>query len=127
MADTPATTNEAVSIANKVTRFAITVGVTAAEIAAKTALPILGAPVLSQIVDFIIGKMGDFLYVFFAEHETIMIINFQTAEQKNAYMDSVAKLQAAQLSGDQKAHDEALEKAKEALANLAHWNGTASP
>lgn len=116
--------NPAVAAANKVLRFAVNLGVGSAEIAAKAALPVLGLPVISNITDFIIGKFGDYFYTFFAEHATILIINFETAEEKTAYLEAVNELQTAI---DPVAHAAALQKAKDALAKLGMWDGISTP
>lgn len=127
MENAPEVQNPTASFVNKGLRIAIDVGVTLASAAAKTALPILGLPVVSWVTDFVIGKVGDYFYVFFAEHATITILHFQTAQEKQSFDGAINSLRIAKASGDQNAHDEALKKAKEALAKLAHWDGVAHP
>lgn len=116
--------NPAVVTANKVLRFAVDLAVKSAETAVKVALPDLALPVVSSIVDFVIGKFGDYFYTFLAEHATILVINFETKQEKDNFMGAINELQTAV---DPAAHQAALQKAKDALAKLGHWDGITTP
>lgn len=127
MGDVPATENRSAGIVNSIERGAINIGMKAAKIAATAAAPFLGWPVISQLVDYVLNKIGDYFYVWIAEHSTFLIIDMQTEAEKKAYLQSVVDLQKAQTSGDQNAIDQAHKKLKEDLARLVRWDGSAHP
>ena len=127
MESEPATENGAAAAVNRILRGAVDLGTRAASVAAKTAVPVLRLPILSQLTDLVVDRVGDFIYKFFAEHATFIVIDLQTIKEKNDYLASVDRLKAAQATGDTHAIDEARKKFKDDLARLIHWDGHASP
>jgi hypothetical protein len=119
--------NEAASFTNKVLRKAIDLGVDAALAAMATQAPWIKLPIISQVTKFILGHVGDYLYRFLAEHSTFIIIDFQTAIEKQAYLQSVDKLKAAMSAGDENEAAKAREEFKRRLADLIHYSGHAHP
>lgn len=127
MGDTPTTVNEAATIANKILRTCVDGFIIVVDSALMTQAPWLKLPIVSQIYHFILNKLGDKLYEFFGTGTTFLIIDFQTVQEKNNYMVAIALLREAEKSGDPNAINEAREKAKQAMASLIHWDGSANP
>lgn len=127
MADMPGPVNTVGTIINKVLRTAIDYGVKAVKAALVVQAPWLGLPVVSQITDYLLGIVGNYFYTFFAQHATLLVIEFDTAAEKTAYLSSLDVLQKAQLGGDANAIAQAKKDAEAKLASLIHFDGWVHP
>lgn len=123
MGDTPTTVNEAATIAERVISFIIDQGLNATKAALVVQAPYLGWPVISQVTDFILAKIGEKLKKYFATRSTFLIIDFQSIEEKDAYLASVNALIAAKKGGKPDEISEAERLFKEKAAALIHNNG----
>lgn len=125
MGATPTTTNQPVQFTDAVLHGLIfDVGVNALKIYAKAQVPILGAPPLSWIFDWLVDWITGMLYVQLERFVSFAIIDFQTQSEKNSYMDAVQALSAAHKSGDLNAIEKAKEDFKTKLGNLIHYDGS---
>lgn len=70
------------------------VAVPAAKAAAVAEAPWLGAPVLSQVFDYLLGKFADWIYKALDQAVVFSIIDLQTEAQRKAYDEAVAALKA---------------------------------
>lgn len=128
MGDTPSTSNTAAKTADEIIHFAIfQVALTAAETAIIAQVAFLGWPIIKNILEWVLGFIGGFIYANLADFATLQIIDFQTGSERTAYANAEAKLRQAHLSGDQNALDQATAEFKKTLASLIHFDGSATP
>lgn len=127
MGDTATSTNGAANDLNGVIHAIVGAAIVGAETAAKAAVPWLAWPIVAQLFDYLASKFGDLIYTELATSATFFVINFQTAEEKSAYIDSLNNLQIAQSGGDADAIAKALQQARDNLGKLIHSDGSSTP
>lgn len=83
----------ATDTADSIIKYAIyEIALKAAESAAIAQVPWLAMPVVNQIFTLIMGKFADLIFTALDQAVIFSIINIETAEQRQAYDDSVVKL-----------------------------------
>lgn len=109
-------TNGAVVVTTKITaalfklleRFISTLG--------ETYQPWLNAPFVRQLFEAAIGFLGEKLSAIFQEDEALLIISFQSAQDKAHYQTALENLR----KGDD---PDALKKARDAASAIINWPG----
>lgn len=128
MGDSPATTNQAATIANKVLHALIfDVAVKAAEAELIAAFPILGAPVIHQLEESLLNIVADKIYVALAQGATFAIIDAQTSLEAAAANRAKDQMVAALQGNDIHAIDIATTNFEQAFERLIHFDGSAHP
>lgn len=126
MGDVPTSNNAAAAELNATIRALVSITVAGAQMAAKAELPWLAWPVVDELFDYLTNEFGDLIYKELASSATFLVIDCQTAEEKNNLLESINNLKAAQAGGDADAHAKALQAAKDAFGKIIHSDGSAS-
>lgn len=127
MGSSATTTNQAAGVVDSVLRELVNLGTTALETAATAYVPFLGAPVVKQVFDYIVGWIGDIFYKAIALDGTYLVLRFQTAVEKSNYSQAVLDLKAAQASGNDLQLTAARLAFDKAASSLIHSDGSFSP
>jgi hypothetical protein len=101
------------------------VGVKLAKTALVVELPFLGWPGISQVVDYLLGKIANYFYLSTAQFATFQIIEAQAKAELEAYNLTIEELKKAVVSEDQAAIEKAREEFKKKLQDLIQFNGEA--
>lgn len=127
MGDVPTHTNPIATVINKALRIIVDLGVGSIKAALVVQAPWLGWPVVSNVVDYFLNAFGDRFYIYLAQHETLLVIKFQTKAEKDTYVSAMDEFKTVLPGGDREAIEAARKKAEDALARLIHWDGSAPP
>lgn len=85
-----------------------------------TAVPILGIPVVSQIISYFVYKIADLIYEQLSRTVSFSIIDGKTLNQLNDYEVSVARLKTVDM-GDEKEVENAKAQVRLAVRNLVRF------
>jgi hypothetical protein len=126
---TPVPTNQTASVVNTAIDGVFQVGVTLAETSLKTAVPVLGWPVIGTVVNWVIQLIANQIYQYFALFVTFEIISVQTDLQVNDSQKALAALKAAQnaIPPNPQAIATALLNFQNATKTLTNFTGSANP
>ena len=130
MGSTPETVNQTVTTVDGIMNYAafkIAFPLIVKGIKAVPYLAWLNWPIISQLFDFGMSKLMDALYIPTANYTNIVIIKMQTDAERKSYSDSESALRTSMLTGDKNAITKASADFDRTLANLVHWDGSASP
>lgn len=128
MADSPTTTNQAATVADKVLHALIfDVAVNAAEAAIISAAPLMDAPVLKQIDEMVIKFVAGKIYDALAKGTTFAIIDAQTSTEAANANSTEAALKIALAGGNNDAIEKTTQDFKDAFEKLVHLDGSARP
>lgn len=119
--------NKQAQRANELTQWLIKLAALATKAVAEGQLKFLTIPLIKQAFEYIVEQLMQKLSILIQEDLTVLIINFQTEAEKNAFNAAMEKLKSIPIEGDPNAISDALKKAKEAMDNLGHWDGSAVP
>lgn len=125
MGSVPTTVNKAADFTTRITAVLFKMLEKVLEGLSETYAPFLAAPFVKQCFEFIINWLGEKLSIAIQEDELCLVITFQTTTEKNGYVNAMARLKALPVGGDQNAINDALQKAKDAMDNLGHFDGWA--
>lgn len=126
MGDTPTTINKPAETVNAVLKVVVDTGINAARVAAISAEPWLGLPVISQLFSFFLGKLESYLYKTMADYATFTVIDLQTGSELQDFNNAAATLKLAQSQGDLSAITKARNDFKASLGKLVRWDGSTS-
>lgn len=128
MADSPTTTNQSATDADKVIHALIfDVAVKAAEAEIITAVPLMGLPVIKQIDEAVLKFVAGKIYEKLSLGATFAIIDTQTNIEAAATNAAVTMLKTAIQGGAQSDIDQATDAFKAAFGKLVHLDGSARP
>jgi hypothetical protein len=116
--------NTVANFVNQCLRSVTDAGVLALKTALTTEAPWLKLPIISQVANYVFTYLGNYFYEFFSLHATFIVIDFQTAADKDAYIAAIEAYQKSKLTGDQNAINAEREKLKKALGDLIEFDGT---
>lgn len=126
MADSPSTTNQTATLADKAIHALIfDVAVKAAEAAIIAEAPFMANPVLNFVDDEVLKYVAGKIYTALALGVTFNIIDAQTSAEAKAASDAAAVLKDALKGGSQDAIDKASDNFKNAFSHLVHFDGSA--
>jgi hypothetical protein len=128
MGSVPTDTDPVATAFNTFLNILITGGDAAAE-AFLTGLDpgLLGAPIISAILDFGVAEFGKYLYNFLATMGTNLIIDIQTNGEESKVVSAGTALQLAEGSNNVQAIQQATQAMVAAWGSLIHYDGSASP
>jgi len=127
MGDIPTPVNNTANAINNAIQIAILdVALNALRAYAIVQMPWLAWPVVNQIFNLVTGLIGKYFYTYLSQVATFSIIDFQTDIERAAYIKALDQLQVACASGDSSAINQATSSVRSSLANLIHFDGSAS-
>lgn len=122
------TVNQKAASANAIIKVAVlSVALNFAEDELADEAPWLKLPIISSLFHLVMNKVGQKIYKYLAQLATISVINIQTQKEQEAYLKAESALRAASSSGDADALTKATLDYESALADLVHFDGSASP
>jgi hypothetical protein len=123
----PTTVNPVATWVNRALKGTLDLGFDLAKGALISEAPWLKIWGISFVFNFTADYLKDKLYVLMATRTTFIVIDFQTFQERDAYLKSVQNLWAAQEQGDPDAEAKAKEDLRKKLGDLIRWNGSAPP
>jgi hypothetical protein len=127
MSDQPTTDNTAANIVDTIIVTAAEAGEAAAEAAAFTYVPFLNYPIIKQLFEAAMDWLNQFMRKPVELGATILIIQFETAEEKFSFISATQDLQVAQTGGDPLQIQAARLAFADAASKLIHIDGSATP
>lgn len=128
MADSPTTTNQTATDADKVIHGLIfDVAVQAAEAEIISAVPLMGAPVIKQIDEEILKLVAEKIYQKLALGVNFVIIDSQTGAEAASANAAREELKKAINGGDADAISQATKDFMASFGKLVHADGSATP
>lgn len=121
----PSTVNGPAKTANEIIKGAIDVAGLAAKAALVVAVPFFGLPIVSTLTNFAIDYLCNLIYEQLGTYATFLIIDFQTIEERNAYVNAIKLLSQAPAQGVE--HEKALQEARDRLKKLINFDGSNTP
>ncbi len=128
MGDVPTTINVPATLANKALKIAMDFATDSARAAMLSQAPWLGAPVVSQVFDYILGQLSGYFYKFIALKSTFAIINFQSEAERDQFMSSMWSWNESIVIGE--SDEEIMRKREKVVTDFrrsVRWNGSARP
>src|SRR6185437_2440794 len=119
----PVPTNSAVNVADEIEGLIFQAVVDGIEAYAKTQVPFLATPGISQIFDFLVGKLGGLIQQQLENFVAFSIIKIQAGSEGSDYQNAVNQLQSAYQQGDPNAIAQARQAVKTSLNALVTWEG----
>ena len=123
----PETTNLLATFVDDCIKAAISGGDIALEAYLTVQLPFLAQPQLQWIMDQIIGAIGTSIYKNVANVANKIVFDIQTNGENSVVVQASQAAQAAQSSGDPNAIATTTATLVNAIGNLVHSDGTATP
>lgn len=120
----PTTSNPTVSIAGQINSVIFEAVVVSVETYAEAQIPLLAAPVLKQIFEFIVEKIAGLLEEQLQTFVAFTIIDLGEASKNQAYKQAVSDLQIALHKGDPNGITQAKASFKDTFSTLVHWSGS---
>ena len=127
MATTPTTVNTVADIVNDIISGSIAAAEKVGETALETSYPILAAPVIKQVVEYLIEReLNLFFTIPIKEAFTKLVIDIQTNQESSACAQAILALESAMKSGDQNAINGAKSNMDKAFQDLIGWDGSST-
>lgn len=127
MGDLPTVENKAAETTAAVIKGIVEVVISSAKAAAIAEAPFLKFPVISQIFDYLIGKMSSYLYIALANFGTFTVIDIQIGNELSNFHKAKDNLKEAIENGNKDSVADAKAVFNRSLASLIHWDGSFTP
>lgn len=102
------------------------VGAQALEATAEIDIPLLAAPVIKQVFEFVVEKELAKISIGVEQGAVTIIFNIQTDNEVSRAIKATLALKAAKAKGDPNEIKQADDDADKAYQDLIHWDGTVS-